>query len=140
MINNTDKLVITILLPLMALIAPFLVWLIELILPYPYIVEELIKVVFVFYILNLVSRQKQIQLAILIGLLFSLSETILYFFNFSQLSSPLPLLVKRFLLTSAMHSLTMIVILLPTFINKKLIFLGVVFAVLIHYFYNFGHF
>ena len=51
--NNFDnKIVITILLPLVALIAPFLVFLIEFYLPYPHFVEEIIKAIFIYFIIS----------------------------------------------------------------------------------------
>ncbi|MBI5126873.1 PrsW family intramembrane metalloprotease [Candidatus Roizmanbacteria bacterium] len=130
-----DKIFIAILLPLMALMAPFLVWPIEYFLPYPYLIEELVKVVFILFILKIPGKMKQIKLAAMIGILFSLSETILYLFNFFMTDSLSPIYL-RFILTAVLHSLTMITILMPTFVNKKLLPLGIIIAVLIHYLYN----
>lgn len=134
--DNEDKIVITILLPLMALMAPFLVWPIEFYLPYPYIIEELVKVIFVLFIIKESKISKQIQLGLIIGVLFALSETVFYLFNFFQQTSLLPLILRLFL-TSILHSLTIMVILISTFVNKKLLVFGLLFAILIHYLYNF---
>ncbi len=136
MTNNLDnKIFANVLLPLMALMAPFLVWPIEFFLPYPHIIEELVKAMFALFIIKEPNKSKQILLALIVGTLFALSETVFYFFNFFQLASPLSL-IFRFLLTSTLHSLTIVIIILSTFINKKLIFFGLLFAILVHYLYN----
>jgi len=60
---------------LYSLVGPFLLWPLEYFLPYPYIIEELFKV-FVVKFTN--SNAKSYILA---GILFALTETILYSFN-----------------------------------------------------------
>lgn len=121
--------------PLFALIAPFIVWPIELILPYPHIIEELAKAVLVFTLLNLPERLTKIKLAILIGVLFAFSESVLYLFNI-QLVGNIQTYFVRLLVTIPLHVITTLIILLPALKNKKLIIVGVVFASLIHYFFN----
>jgi hypothetical protein len=136
MINNfEDKIFAIVLLPLMALMAPFLVFLIELFLPYPYIVEEIIKAVLVFQLIDLKNKKYQLTITVFMGILFSLTETVFYFFNFFMLTSLAPLL-ERLVLTTLLHILTIVTILLPTWINKKLLPLGVIAAMIIHYIYN----
>ncbi len=115
--------------------APFLVWPIEYFFPYPYLVEELIKGIFVYFILPIPDKFRRIKLAVTIGVLFSISETILYLFNFFMLKSLSPIFL-RLILTAFLHALTMVIILLPTFINKKLLPLGIILGVIIHYSYN----
>ncbi|KKP72455.1 MAG: hypothetical protein UR68_C0015G0016 [Candidatus Roizmanbacteria bacterium GW2011_GWA2_35_19] len=134
--NNFDnKIVITILLPLVALIAPFLVFLIEFYLPYPHFVEEIIKAIFIYFIIQIPSFNTKIKLTLIVGISFALSETVFYLFNFFMLDSIAPLFL-RLILTALLHSTTMIVMLLSTFINKRFLLLGMILSVLIHYFYN----
>ena len=121
--------------PLFALIAPFIVWPIELILPYPHIIEELAKAVLVFTLLDLPERLTKIKLAILIGVLFAFSESILYLFNI-QLVGNIQTYLVRLLVTIPLHVITTLIILLPALKNKKLIIVGVVFASLVHYLFN----
>jgi RsiW-degrading membrane proteinase PrsW (M82 family) len=122
--------------PLFALIAPFVVWPIELILPYPHIIEELAKAVLVFTLLDLPKRLTKIKLAILIGVLFAFSESILYLFNI-QLIGNIQTYFVRLLVTIPLHVITTLIILLPALKNKKLIIVGVIFASLVHYLFNF---
>lgn len=137
MISNIldNKIFIAILLPLMALMAPFLVWPIEMVLPYPHIVEEIVKSILVYNLISIPNKKTQLILGVTLGILFSLSESVLYLFNFYNLTSIVPLF-QRLLLTSSLHVLTIIIMILTTFKNKKLLFLGVIFAVIIHYIYN----
>lgn len=122
--------------PLLALIAPFVVWPIELILPYPHIIEELAKAILVFTLLNLPERLTKIKLAILIGVLFAFSESVLYLFNI-QLVGSIQTYFVRLLVTIPLHVITTLIILLPALKNKKLIIVGVLFASLVHYLFNF---
>jgi len=121
--------------PLLALIAPFVVWPIELILPYPHIIEELAKAVLVFTLLNLPERLEKIKLAILIGVLFAFSESVLYLFNI-QLVGSMRTYFVRLLVTIPLHVITTLIILLPALKNKKLIIVGVLLAFLVHYLFN----
>jgi RsiW-degrading membrane proteinase PrsW (M82 family) len=121
--------------PLFALIAPFVVWPIELILPYPHIIEELAKAVLVFTLLDLPEHFTKIKLAILIGVLFAFSESVLYLFNI-QLVGSVQTYFIRLLVTVPLHVITTLIILLPALKNKKLIIVGVVFASLVHYLFN----
>ncbi len=121
--------------PLLALIAPFVVWPIELVLPYPHIIEELAKAILVFALLNLPERLTKIKLAILIGILFAFSESVLYLFNI-QLVGNIQTYFIRLLVTIPLHVVTTLIILLPALKNKKLIIVGVIFASLVHYLFN----
>jgi RsiW-degrading membrane proteinase PrsW (M82 family) len=121
--------------PLFALIAPFVVWPIELILPYPHVIEELAKAVLVFTLLDLPDRLEKIKLAVLIGVLFAFSESVLYLFNI-QLVGNVQTYFVRLLVTIPLHVITTLIILLPSLKNKKLIIVGVILASLVHYFFN----
>lgn len=122
------------LVPLFAAITPFILWPIEIILPYPYIVEEISKAILIFFLLKLPNREKILG-TIMIGFLFSFSETVLYLFNVFSVGS-LQTLLLRFIFTTPMHILTSLIILSSALINKNLIILGVIIAALVHYIFN----
>ena len=124
----------SILVPLFAAITPFILWPIEIILPYPYIVEEISKAILIFFLLKLPNREKILG-TIMIGFLFSFSETVLYLFNVFSVGS-LQTLLLRFIFTTPMHILTSLIILSSALINKNLIILGVIIAALVHYIFN----
>jgi hypothetical protein len=125
-----------ILTPLVALIAPFLVFIIEQPLPYPYIVEELAKAVFAYLILSEDSLgMKKIGFAALIALLFSLSETVLYLFNL-YVSNTVTVVFQRLIFTSSMHAVTLVIMVTVGMVNKKYLPLGILLGVIIHYSYN----
>lgn len=130
-----DKILAIILLPLMALMAPFLVFPIEFYLPYPHVVEEIPKAILVYFLLEVSNKKQSLKIAIILGVLFSVSETILYTFNFFMLTSLGPL-IKRLILTSILHSLTIVVMLLIGMRNKKLLPFGLLLGIFIHYLYN----
>lgn len=122
-------------LPLLAAMAPFLIWPIELFLPYPHIIEELAKAFLVFPLLDYPDRTTQIKLATLFGFLFALSENVLYIFNFSLVGN-LGTFFARLLVTAPLHMITFFLILVPAIKSKKLVPLGVIAAILVHYLYN----
>lgn len=118
-----------ILAPLLAAAAPFILWPVELLFPYPYIWEEIYK-------LGLVvlakkekppARRQVLKSVLLLGLVFSFSENIFYLFNTFQLNS-WEFFIKRLILTSLLHTSTCLIL--------AYIPLGLVFSILIHYFYN----
>lgn len=121
--------------PLVAAILPFIIWPIELLLPYPYIIEEITKGILVFFVINLPDKSTQIKLILGSAVLFTLSETVLYSLNIA-LVGDLSTLLTRFILTNILHSLTMLIILSAAFKNKWFMPAGVAAAMLIHYFYN----
>jgi hypothetical protein len=120
---------------LLALISPLILIPIEKFFPYPYIAEELIKVIFVLLILKITDNAFQIKLVIFFGLLFSLSESIFYLPNFDTQHFLFPFL-GRFLLTSSLHIFTIFVILIPAKIKRWFILFSVPLAMLAHYLYN----
>ena len=106
---------------LLALIFPFFILLIENFLPYPHIVEELFK----FYLAKKASSTK---IAIILGLLFSLSEASFYVMN---PGAPL----YRVLIVAPMHISTILV--MYYFSKTKSLWpLGLFLAILIHYLFN----
>ncbi len=123
------------LIPLFASMAPFLIWPLELIFPYPHIIEDLVKGLLVLFILKSSSNATRIRLAILAGLLFSFSESVLYMSNI-LLVGTLWTFVERLLLTVPLHTVTTLLILFFGMRKKELLPLGVVAAMLLHYFFN----
>jgi len=123
------------LIPLFASMAPFLVWPIELIFPYPYLVEELVKGFLVFFILKSSDSSSKIKLAVLTGLFFAFSESVLYMSNI-LLVGTLWTFVERLLFTVPLHTVTTLLILFSGLKKKELLPLGVIAAMLLHYFFN----
>lgn len=123
------------LISLFASIAPFLIWPIELIFPYPYIVEELAKGIFVFFILKSSGNKTRIRLAILAGLFFAFSESVLYMSNI-LLVGTVWTFIERLLLTIPLHIITTLLILFSSMRKKGFLGLGIVAAMLLHYLFN----
>lgn len=121
--------------PLLSVVGPLLLWPIELILPYPFIVEEIFKAVIVYLILEVSSKKSQEKLVIASAILFSLSESVLYIFNISLVGN-INDFILRFIITTIMHTSTFLVIYLLGRINTKYLALGVLTGATIHYFYN----
>ncbi len=123
------------LIPLVAAIAPFLIWPIEIFFPYPHVIEEMTKALLIFFLLKSTDNRQKIYGAILVGFLFAFSENVLYMLNIFSAGNPQELIL-RFVLTMPMHIVTSVVILSLSLIDKRLIFLGIILAGFIHYFFN----
>lgn len=120
---------------LFAAILPFVLWPIEFIFPYPYIIEELAKVVLVFFIFKTPGKSSQISLIISAGLLFAFSESVLYLSNI-MLVGTVWTFVWRLLLTSFLHVLTMLIIFVSGIKKRKFLLFGVIIAMILHYYFN----
>lgn len=119
------------LLSLLVLIAPFPLLVIEKILPYPFLIEELFK----FFVVKNLSHKDNYKYPLILGIIFSISESILYLVNFYILGnfSQLPL---RLFITTLLHTFTFL--LLYTFRNKKhMSLISLFLAIIIHFFFNF---
>lgn len=123
------------LIPLIAAIAPFIIWPIELFLPYPYIIEEIAKGILVLFVIDLSNRASLLKLVLASAVTFTLSETVLYSLNIAQVGD-LSTLPTRFILTALLHSLTMLIILISSFKTKWFMPIGVAVAMIIHYLFN----
>jgi len=120
---------------LFSLAGPLFLLPVEKIFPYPWIVEELFKLVIVWLILKSKPGKKYLFLAIFAGLLFAFSETIFYLTNIFALGN-LAIIPKRIFFTSALHLGT---VLLMAIFGKKRNFwwlVGFLGAVFIHWIYN----
>ncbi len=121
--------------PLIAAIIPLAVWPVELILPYPYIIEEIAKGILIIFVIDLPSKYNQIKIVLASAILFTLTETVLYMLNISLVGN-LSTLLTRLILTTLLHSFTMLIILFFSFKHKWLILIGIFAAMIVHYFYN----
>jgi hypothetical protein len=123
-------------LPLFALAAPFIIWPIETFLPYPYIVEELFKLFFVF---NINKEEKhfefKIKFTVLVCALFGVSESIFYLFDIFISGSILDF-IERLLITVPMHIITGLVMILGINKGKIGLVIGFISAVCIHFIFN----
>jgi hypothetical protein len=120
--------------PLIALIGPFLLWPIEIFLPYPFIFEELLKLILVLCIISIEPLRSRLGAGIGLGLLFTASETILYTMN--ALSGSPSYLLERFVVTGLLHSATIVCIILGLRRGRVGMVIGVLLSMGIHYAYN----
>jgi hypothetical protein len=133
--KQTEPLYLFILLPILALIAPLILLPIEKIVSYPYILEEIFKVIMVFLILTIHGKPFQIKLAIFLAFFFAFSENFFYLSNPTLYGSPV-IFIERFFLVSILHIFTVLIILIPSQKYRFLIFPSMLLAMFIHYFYN----
>ena len=123
---------------LSSLFAPFLLWPVEHLLPYPYFIEESLKAVIVFFGLNYKEKhsgKELIIISILTGIAFTVSETVMYSININSYGDS-ALFLKRFFLTGLLHTFTFLILIFSGKKRKKHIFFGFLINILIHYFYN----
>lgn len=121
---------------------PFLLWPIEVYLPHPALIEEIFKLLCIWWIYNTeLSNSEtpikfsQIKYALLFGFLFSLTESILYLFNISLLNS-FNLFPKRLLWAGVMHTITAATLMLGVKYNKITLISSLLIAIGIHQLYN----
>lgn len=114
---------------LSALVAPFFLLLVENYLPYPYVIEEIVK----FF---LAKYSQTTKTAIMLGILFSFSEAIFYFMNPSySFIFDLKKSVVRLLIVTPMHISTILI--MRYFIRRKSLWpFGLIAAILLHYLFN----
>ena len=124
------------LLPLFAAIAPFIIWPIERLFPYPFFVEELVKAFLVLPLTDLDNFRNKIEFSIVIGLLFTLSESVLYIFNIQEVGN-LGVFLVRILLTFPLHTGTVLIMIAFSLKKKLLIIPGLVCAIVIHILFNY---
>jgi hypothetical protein len=121
--------------PISAAFLPFLVWPVEMLLPYPAVIEELAKGYLVWLVVKQGPRAGGWQTALSIGLLFGGSETLLYTVN-AILSGSLEALVARVLLTMPMHAATVMVMYWLGQRGKIWFGVGLVLAMVMHWGFN----
>ena len=108
------------LLPLFAAIAPFAVWPIELILPYPHVVEEIVKAILVWW------GKPNAKTSLFLGAVFAFSEAIFYLFNS-------PFALSRLIYTLPLHASTFLILSIS---RRRFFPLGIAIAILLHWLYN----
>ncbi len=70
------------------------------------------------------------------GFFFALSEEVFYLVSTLIAGDNFQLLLWRFFLVAPMHVVTSLIILVAVLIDRRLVFLGIVIAAFIHYFFN----
>jgi hypothetical protein len=132
--NNLEK---TVFLIVAAVLLPFILIVIEkTILPYPAFVEEVAKALVIFFlILNLSGTKYKIAAGALFGFLFGLSENIFYLINIIE-NGEIIYFWQRFLWTTPMHIITVLVILFSGLAGKKFIIFGLAGAIILHALFN----
>ncbi len=130
-----DALTLFLILPLFAAILPFLLWLIELIVPYPFIIEEIVKGFLAYRLKGISKTSSRLLLGAGIGLVFSFSETVLYIFNIVAINT-LQQFAVRFAATGLLHVTTMLLMTLGTRKSKQFFFVMVLLAMVLHFIYN----
>jgi RsiW-degrading membrane proteinase PrsW (M82 family) len=124
------------LIPLIAAIAPFFLWPIEIFLPYPFIIEEIAKAIIIIPLRDL-NRTAKFKLAVVVGFLFAISESTLYIFNIAKMGNTVTF-IQRLFLTTPLHITTVAVILFFASKRGKVYFiLGVLLASVIHLLFNY---
>ena len=124
--------------PLFSAILPFLVWPVELVFPWPYLVEEIAKFLLVVFLISTVNNKSQrLQLAVACGVLFSISELVFYLINISLVGG-IGTIFIRFALTAPMHTLTFVLLTTGLNYGKYWLGLALVTSIGIHYLFNLG--
>ncbi|OGK18831.1 hypothetical protein A3D80_02925 [Candidatus Roizmanbacteria bacterium RIFCSPHIGHO2_02_FULL_40_13b] len=121
--------------PLIAAILPFILWPLEQILPYPAVVEEFAKAVTIFF-----SKKNEVSYnpfitGLCIGILFSISESILYLFNIVRVGNTASFILRLFL-TIPLHVTSSLIIAYSFRKGRKGVILGVTASILLHHGYN----
>lgn len=120
---------------IISLVAPLPLILIEKIIPYPSLTEEIIKTGLVFLAVNFLPQKLHLKTVLLAGLFFSISENLLYLSNFI-VDGFLSLYLLRFLTGTLLHITTSLVIYFFWKECKKGVLPGILPASFIHFLYN----
>lgn len=121
------------LLPLISSFSVFPIWLLEQVIPYPYLIEELTKSLFIAN--TEASKNNPYKYAIISGFAYGLSETILYQIINIQRNYYQDIL-NRIAFVIPMHILTYIVLFAGFKRNILYKLLSILVAILIHYSFN----
>lgn len=123
---------------ILAVVIPLILVPVEQVFNYPYIIEELVKA---FAVLLIILHSKGVKedywfAAFSVGLLFAISESVLYLGNFF-LYGNLERLPERLLITSVLHTST--TLLMYNFGRKKWVFFlcSIVLSMGIHFLFNY---
>lgn len=121
--------------PLFAAAGVFFLWLVELFLPYPWVIEELFKFLLVWYVVKKSGPGSRFPLVLASGLAFSISEALFYLFNYLPQGNLAPFLI-RLAITVPMHLLTFVLLYLG--LRKRTVFglAALVLSMGLHYWFN----
>ena len=122
------------LLPVFAAIAPFILFPIETILPYPALIEEAVKGLMVYVALKLPTNIQRSALLVS-AVFFTLSESVLYLFNIVAVGNIFTFLL-RLVLTGSLHTLTVAIMFAFARKNQKWIVVGWLIASILHSLFN----
>lgn len=113
-------------------ISPYFLWFIEKIIPYPFFIEELFKL-----LISTTTSKGEFSLirAFFASLFFTISESVLYFLQFNLLGNWI-FFMKRTFFTLLLHFFTWSLIMFGLTKKEIVTALFFLFAIIIHYFYN----
>ena len=126
---------------IVGLASPLLLWPIEFLLPFPHIIEELLKFFGLLWLSKTefetkpIFSKKGLILGFLFATLFTFTESVLYIMNLSLLNQ-FHLFPKRLLYTGLLHVTTTLLILIGIQRNWYVKVLTIALAISIHYLYN----
>ena len=122
---------------LSGLIFPLLLILPVYALGYSEVLEELAKAAAVFlFLCPIAERKTRILGAVMLGGVFGLSESCLYFSQIFQFGD-IYIFWERLVFTLPMHVLSTVVLTVPTFWGRRWVFLGVILAIFFHLGFNY---
>lgn len=121
---------------LFSLASPLILWPIEILLPYPYIIEEMVKAFFALSLSQNESSKKSLIFPFISGFLFTISETMLYLLNFLKLGD-FSNLFKRLIYTGFLHISTTVLMYIGVKKGHFYFLTSFLFSVVIHYAFNF---
>lgn len=122
---------------ILAMVTPFLLIPIEIMLPWPSIIEELLKFLMIRWWTKVIKTKKNDwTYALMAGIMFAVSESILYSDKIMSLGKWW-FMPERLILTVAMHSTTMLLILFGVKKGKVYGLLALLGAIVIHESYNY---
>ena len=125
---------------LFSLVAPLPLLIIEKFSPYPFIIEEILNLIFVLILLDAQKKTKisALPTVVLAGLLFTISESIFYLINiFAVSQNVLTVFLQRVFLTGVLHTGTILIIFFFARKKRKWWMVGFIIAVLIHFLFNY---
>lgn len=131
--NQDDELNLTIIFSFI-IVLPFILWKVEMVLPYPEVIEELVKLAIVMMILRKVGNGGWYWV-LAAGALLGLSESFLYLINVNFYGN-IQVLWARLFLTVPMHILTISVIYRLGKYGRFGLIVGFILAIFIHYGFN----
>ncbi|MFS8158856.1 MAG: PrsW family glutamic-type intramembrane protease [Candidatus Roizmanbacteria bacterium] len=123
------------LMPYFAAIIPFILWPLELIFPYPAVLEEAAKAASLFFLYRKVPIYRPLPVGLVFGILFAITESTLYLFNIYMVGD-IHTYIIRLLLTIPLHTLTSIIISHTIFKKPWLKIVGILIAIVGHYIFN----